>query len=413
MDLSGEKQSRKRNCKQEEDQPENRIHSLPHEIAIDILSRLPATSLIQFRFVSKASHILSNDPLLGNLHLSRTAKNNPCLIFHCDYPIRNQLYFVELSDQKEIVRKIQTPFSASMPEFNVVGSCNGLLCLSDSLFDGLLYVYNPFTRKHRELPKSIQFEEQEVMFGFGFHPVTKEYKVVKIIYYANAYNAHNRPWRYRRFRIRDFPHSEVQILGLSSNTWRSIGKVPYQLDRRSSEALVNGRIHWVTQRGNYHGVRGRIIVSFDLADEQFREVPRADSAFLTRCSFYLAVLGGCLSAVVPLDYGRLEIWSMKEYNVKESWIKEYNIEGHLPTIVRQDLKRPFRIWKNVCNSRIVRVLCLLKNGKILLEYRCGNLVSYDPESETFEHLMFQGMPNLFQTVVHVGSLNWIDIPSES
>ncbi|CAK9180401.1 unnamed protein product [Ilex paraguariensis] len=411
MDLAGEKQSKKSKCKQEEDQPENRIDSLPHEIFINIVSRLPITSLIQFRFVSRASQILSNDPLLGDLHLSRTTKNNPCLIFHCDYPIQNQLYFVELPDhddhQKEIVREIHTPFSASMPEFYVVGSCNGLLCLSNLLFDGSLSVYNPFTRKHKELPKSIKCEEQKVMFGFGFHPVAKEYKVVKIIYFGNVYNVYNRPWRYR-FRNLEFPNSEAQILSLSSNTWRSIGEVPYQL-KRSSEALVNGRLHWVT----YQGVLGPIIVSFDLADEQFREVPGAGSGFLARCNFYLVVLGGCLSAVVPFSFGRLEIWVLKEYDVKESWIKEYSFESYMPRVVNQDLERNYGIWKNVVNTRIVRVLCLLKNGKILLEYRGGNLVSYDPKSKIFENMMFQGMPNLCQIVVHVGSLNWIDISTDS
>ncbi|CAK9180400.1 unnamed protein product [Ilex paraguariensis] len=418
MDLAGENQSKRRKCKLEEDQPKNWIHSLPHEIAIDILSRLPVTSLIKFRFVSRASQILTNDPPLVKLHLSRTAKDNPCFIFHSDYPIRNKIYFVELSDhddQKEIVREIQTPFSASMPESIVVGSCNGLLCLSDDLlFNGSLYVYNPFTRKHKELPKSIKFEQQEVVFGFGFHPVTKEYKVVKIIYYGTAYNADNRPWRYSRVRNRDFLNSEVQILSLSSNTWRSIGEVPFQLERRSSEALVNGRLHWLTQWGKYHGVLGRVIVSFDLADEQFREVPRAGSGFLTTCYFYLGVLGGCLSALVPLSFRRLEIWVLKEYDMKESWIKEYNFDSYMPRVVHQDLHRQHGIWKDVINRKIVRILCVMKNGKILLEYTAGNLISYDPESKTFENLTFQGMPgNFFQTVVHFGSLNWIDIPPES
>lgn len=54
--------------------------------------------------------------------------------------------------------------------------------------------------------------------------------------------------------------------------------------------------------------------------------------------------------------------------------------------------------------------CLLKNGDILPEFKDGNLASYDPESGKTTNLLFEGMPKLFQTIVHVGSLNWIDVP---
>ncbi|CAK9133360.1 unnamed protein product [Ilex paraguariensis] len=297
MDLADEKQIKKRKCKTKEDQPTKGLETLRQEISIDILSRLPITYLLQSKVVCRAWNMLSHDLHLVNLHLARAIRNNSCLIFHSDYPIRNQLYFVELSDldDTENVRKIQAPFSASMPEFDVVGSCNGLLCLFDSLFCDAIHIYNPFTRDLKELPKSFHFKEQEVIFGFGFHPATNEYKVIKIVYYNNAYDEYNRPWHYPKFRPRGFRFSDVQILSLCSNTWRSIGKVPYKLDRRwLSEASVNGRLHW--------------------------------------------------------------------------------------------------------------------NGRILLEHRGGNLVSYDPESGTFEDLMFQGMPNVVQTVVHVGSLN---IPTDT
>lgn len=413
MESDGENQSKKKKCKlEDEDQPRNGMDSLPRDIVLDILSRLPITSVIQFRFVSRAWRLMSLDHLLFHLHLTRASKNNPCLIFHCDYPIRNQLSFVELSDhgdKNELVRKIQTPFSSSMPEFNVVGSCNGLLCLSDSFYNDPLYVFNPFTRNNIQLPNSRQFQEQEVVFGFGAHPMTNEYKVVKIVYYRNP--PHNGPWRLRRFRLRDFPQSEVQVFSLGSNAWTSIGKAPYQLERRSLEAsFVNGRIHWVSRPGRYHGVRGRIIVSFDLGDEQFREVDKPDCGGLNKCNYHLAVLKGCLSAAVFCGYGKLEIWVMKEYGMKESWIKEFTVGAYSPKLLSQDLQQSYGIWRKALTGRMVRILCLLNNGEILLEYRGGTLASYNPHTGKFKSVTFEGMPSLFQTVVHVGSLNWIDIP---
>ncbi|KAF5948603.1 hypothetical protein HYC85_014560 [Camellia sinensis] len=419
MSLASEKLSKKRKCKMEDDQPRSGMESIQHDIALDIFSRLPITSLLQFSFVSRFWQMLSYDPHLAALHFSRTAKTNPYLIFHCDYPIRNQLCFAELSDQtdNEIVRRIQTPFHDTMPEFKVIASCNGLLCLSDSLYGDPLYMYNPFTREYKELPKSRQYDDQEVVFGFGFHPVTNEYKVVKTVLFWNQYNMlpHPRPRprpRHRRLRIGDHTGSEVQVYSLGSTNWRSIGKVPYLLEQRASEALVDGRLHWLTHPRLYLGARihrSRSIVSFDLADEQFREVPRPECGSLNRTNYHLAVLGGCLSAVVWCQ--RFEIWVMEEYSVKESWTKKFNIEDWSRQFLKPGFRqRPYGIWKNVLNQRFARVLCLLENGNILMEYKGGVLVSHDPNSGTYKKLVFQGMPDLFQTFVHFGSLNWIDTP---
>ncbi|GFY97703.1 F-box and associated interaction domains-containing protein [Actinidia rufa] len=411
MALANEKPVKKRNCKLKDDEPRSGMESLPRDIALDVLSRLPITSLMQSRFVNRAWNMLSYDPNLASMHLSRASKNNRCLIFHCDYPIRNQLSFVELSDlENGIVRKIQTPFFHVMPEFTVVGSCNGFLCFSDSLYKDSVCIYNPFTREYKELPKSRQFEDQEVVLGFGFHPVTNEYKVVKIIYYWNHYNEGP---RYRRPSTRNYTGSEVYVCSLGNTNWRNVGKVPYWLERRASEALVNGRLHWLAQSPLGRGIRMhriRSIVSFDLEDEQFREVPKPDCGALNRIHYHLVVLGGCLSAVVLYHRERFEIWVMGEYNVKESWIKKFVVQDHSPQFMKSQRLTPYRIWKNVLSQNSVRVICLLENGNVLIEYKGGVIVSHDPENGTLRKLMFEGMPDLFQSVVHVGSLNCINNP---
>ncbi|XP_052179115.1 F-box protein At3g07870 [Diospyros lotus] len=407
MDLAAEKPTKKRKS----DPEPTAMEILPQEIAMDILSRLPITSLLQFRFVNRGWNRLSRDPDLVELQFSQTARENPFLIFHCDNPLRNQLYFLALSGGQEsaIAKKIQTPFWEAMPEFDVIASCNGLLCLSDSLYGDPLFVYNPFTRQHRELPKSRQFDDQEVVFGFGFHPVSNEYKVVKIIHYWNQYDAFPRR---RRFRIPGLRRSEVQVFSLNgSRNWKSLGKVPYPLERRSSEALVNGRLHWLTQPLRRPGLRRSCgIVSFDIADEQFREVARPDCGGLNRTNYHLVVLGGCLAAVVCFHHYRFEIWVMKEYDVKESWVKEFNIKDGSPRFMKSQTRHPYGIWKHASGQRIARVVCMLENGNILIEYRGGVLVSHDPISGTSEKLAVQGLPDFFRSVVHVGCLKWIDSP---
>ncbi|XP_074365353.1 F-box protein At3g07870-like [Apium graveolens] len=329
--------------------------SLPHEIALGIFSRLSITSLMQSRFVCRSWQNLSLDRNLVSLHLSRVAERDPLLIFHSDFPIRNQLCFAELSDTDDgvnaIVKKINIPFSASMPEFIVVGSCNGLLCLRDSLF------------------KSPQNSK-----------------------------------------------SEVSVLGLGGNTWRNLGLVPYYIERRSQGALfTRGRLHWQT-RCMYND-RGLIKISFDLSDEKFYRIKGPDfSSVADDRTYHLANLKGCLSAVVyKFGYEELEIWVLKEYNVKESWVRDFKIGANIPESpsTKLHLQQPLRIWRNTYNRVLVRVLCILRNGEILIEYKVGKLALYDVASGRYKDLNFKGMPSIFQTVVHFGSLNQIDLPAKN
>lgn len=104
---------------------------------------------------------------------------------------------------------------------------------------------------------------------------------------------------------------------------------------------------------------------------------------------------------------------MKDYKKNESWIKEFNIGAYIPKVLKQNIDRTFRILKNPSNGRVVRVVCALTNGQILLEYKNRVLVSYEPKGGKFKDLMFQSLPNWFHTIVHQGSFNWIDNPLDT
>ncbi|KAL2524833.1 F-box protein [Abeliophyllum distichum] len=407
-----QRELKKKKCDKEEgDEPTNLISCLPDEIALEIFSRLPIKSVLQSRVSCRHWRMLTHDPHLVNMHLSQALTSQRlCLIIQSDYPIRNQLSFVEFSDVDhiQIVRKLDTPFARSMPEFSIIGSCNGLLCLVDSLLANSIYIYNPFTRDYKVLPKSIDFQYQTVIFGFGFHPVTKEYKVIKIIYYP-LYDLDN-PNHSQKLTYTDSHISHVEIYNLCTNEWRSIGEAPYVLEKSSSPGvLVSGRLHWMSLCGKLNGHHDRIIVSFDLSDDSFRKITKPESGdSRSWLSSYVVELGGCLCAFVhlPTSYGAMDIWVMKEYGVQESWVKEYTIRSHYSSsYIGPQLRKFYSIWRNYLSGKLVKILCLLKNGEILLKYQSGSLVSYNPDNGMFKNLTLQGIPKLFTTTVHVGSLN--------
>ncbi|KAL1818014.1 hypothetical protein ACET3Z_020588 [Daucus carota] len=417
MELNLEKPIKKRRCKPEDETRGNGLDRLPNDIALDILLRLPVISLLQSSFVCRSWHNLRLNHNLATLHLSQAVNRDPLLIFHSDYPLRNELCFTEFpasDDDEKTVKKISTPFSASMPEFIIEGSCNGLLCLSDTLYREAVYIYNPLTRDYSELPKTRQYEDQTVVCGFGYHPGTQEYKVVKIVHHRITNFGYQYVERTKRLaKLR----SEVLVFTLGGNAWKNVGRAPFShVDWRSRQALcTNGRLHWLSfgeYNGEYNNIRGLIIVSFDLADDNFHEVPRPDFSVIDGRNYHLAVLRGCLSAAV-FEHGLrrdLEIWVMKEYNVKESWTKEFKFKGYVPDSPWDNSSLPVRIRGSEPRRLTLKVLCVLENGGILIEYRSGRLAVYDPEAGRFEIMKFKGMPSLFRTVVHTGSLNSIALP---
>lgn len=120
---------------------------------------------------------------LDSLSCTRLEQVRETLILHCDSPILNNLYFVETNHighhdhYANKARRIDAPIRYITPELHIVGSCNGLLCVSSALYFNPLLVFNPWTTNYIRLPNTTQYLKQEVVFGFGFHPTTMESRI--------------------------------------------------------------------------------------------------------------------------------------------------------------------------------------------------------------------------------------------
>ncbi|CAI0469630.1 unnamed protein product [Linum tenue] len=380
---------------------ESPIQKLPKAIFHDILSSQPIQTLLESKLVSRSWLASINDPAFHNLHFS-TADESEVTLFllaFSDWP-KPKLQLAELGATEEDTAKtvkITTQLDGSMlPDFDLVGSCNGILCLYSTVSDDPLYIYNPFSSSAhgKELPKLTVHDTNticRVVFGFGFHSRTKQYKVVKVVYYKQSeydFSGGN-------------PEAFVLTLGTDDDEWRRLGRIAYVLAGPASEATVECRLHWKSWNLGDEGV-----VSFDLETEEFQVVPGPKD-----CSSFdhLVNLRGNLSDVELSSDGSVGVWVMRRYCVKESWSKEFAIPSHVPrSYSMEGGAPPTRRKKNGIKGRSFKVLWEFKDGKVLFLYRSKCVVVYDQVSGGFEDVCIRGLPQEFQAFVHMGTLISMD-----
>ncbi|KAM7276535.1 hypothetical protein ACFE04_018401 [Oxalis oulophora] len=306
------------------------IEFLPEEIIDVILSSLPVPSLLQCRLVRKSWRKLTDRLLMDN---------HSGLFLNSE----NQLYAVP---EKFFDRVVVPP---TLPDFKVVGSCNGFHCLLNSRDTSSIFVYKPFTEEYVELPKPRNYTDVGFdVLGFGINSITKKYKVV-IVYPA-------------KYPLR----SDVEIISSGSKAWRNLGTIGhYFCDSR--QVLVNNRLHALAWPEKFKSEFP--IVSFDLGKEKFGLVSPPPG---WRHHHRIMALGNYLAVTIgDILLQGFDIWVMKKYNVEESWIQQYRIGSYVPKGLAADRM----------DNCFVRLLGFLTNGDILLQFlhQVIDLVSYNPK----------------------------------
>ncbi|XP_059663690.1 F-box protein CPR1-like [Cornus florida] len=333
---------------------------LPRDVLIDILARLPIKCLVQCTTVCKSWGSLIKNPSFISAHLNRSAvmnnDNKLLLVRTISRDQNEEHYSLHLDNQMfDEYAKFRFPLkSCANYYFRIIGSCNGVICLSDDLFTitNELYLWNPSIQKLMALPTvRVTFKSHGLFMqniGFGFDPSTNDYKVIRIVYLNYV----------------EIP-PEVDIFTLSTGTWRNISHLglSYIIDGRAPQAFLNEAAHWIAsdRRGDLHR---RLIVSFHMGDEIFREIMLPDwiNAVLSYPPrLRVAKFQESLSLIVELNerldanncYG---VWVMKEYGVMSSWTQLYTIHKGL-------------VFHSLVGFR--------KKGEVLLALRNGYLVSLD------------------------------------
>ncbi|XP_047323899.1 F-box/kelch-repeat protein At3g23880-like [Impatiens glandulifera] len=293
--------------------------SLSSDLISEIIIRLPVKFLLQLRCVSKSWCTLISDPIFVKKHLKASTQKldyadhriimntmtNPFVlktysmssVFHDEFPNPDFLDY-PLNHLHRLVK--------------IVGSVNGLLCLTIGNDD--VVIWNPTTRKSKRLPKSDSkmYPGQYVVYGFGYDEDTDDYKVVVITSELISF---------------EFPlKSDIKVYGLKSDSWRKIEGCPKDLPMINARGIfVSGSLHWIAARnGEMDDWRSTTILSFDVSKETYSEIlqpPYGDET----SNPVLGVLSGCLFLLRNVEEIKGEVWVMKEYGNVESWSKLFSI----------------------------------------------------------------------------------------
>uniref|UniRef100_A0A803N7S8 F-box domain-containing protein n=2 Tax=Chenopodium quinoa TaxID=63459 RepID=A0A803N7S8_CHEQI len=369
--------------------------SLPTDIISEILCRLPVKTLLRFLCVSKSWYSLIKTPKFIKLHLNQTLKSNTnrhLLLTHSTLSsgeLRRQFHFSEIKGHPFIgrfnPRKDTCPLGVppdSCPlqpaglQFH--GSCNGVVCISDpEKIDVVLY--NPNTKTHRFLPKTENpYPDKFSIFGFGYDSGSDDYKVLRMMQCVGP---------------NDEILNDARVYSLRKNSWRKIDHMPYHVIYDDGGVLLDGVLHYVASKVAFSR-KTKSIAKFDIRTETYSVMDGPDyDRSLQSWTMYLGNVNGCLSLSVNYDFhGRADLWVMKEYGKKESWMKAVCIGNHQGSLI--DLRA---------------IGCSDDGEKILVEMDNYELCWFDMRRQKSIRAGIEGLPKYnYRAAIYVESLVMLD-----
>ncbi|XP_076900784.1 F-box/kelch-repeat protein At3g06240-like [Bidens hawaiensis] len=246
------------------------------DVVEEILIRLDAKDLTRYKSVCKSWRSLIATPCFVKSHLNLTYNKDR--------------YNNRLGHRRVSLYTTPCFFNHHL----LVGSSGGLVCTSSFMSE--LIVGNPLTREVRQLayPPCIG---APLYWGFGYDSLRDDYKVI-----VGARRGKNQTC--------------FQVLSLKSNVWSDIGEKKYTLFSNAAGILCNGALHWSII--NLDESMKASIISFDLSNEEFKEIPLPDDAsYRFNYDGHLGIIKECLCIVGNSSDDSTYV--INNYNVKESW----------------------------------------------------------------------------------------------
>ncbi|KMT04124.1 hypothetical protein BVRB_8g185740 [Beta vulgaris subsp. vulgaris] len=321
--------------------------NFPKDVLSDICLRLPTKTLVICACTCKTLLSFITSPEFMASH-NKKSKDKPftLLRYYIEGEKSSKEYFAlhpdnGFSESNLMFRELPAKFRRCNRCFNFVGSCNGVICLSDDIssYTNVIYLWNPSIRKAVEVPyPNFTFGPcgpYDMCVGFGFDELTNDYKVVRLVYLENGWQPNQLP-------------PLVEVYSVNSGSWRTITAsrpmyyvrhmFMFSRDQESySQCYLNGYVHWpgfiIQPKKGAHSLEEvwRVIVTFNVRDEFFGEMklpPCLEGSSNGSIKLKVTVCCDMLSLILISD-GKCDfsIWVMKEYGNMDSWTQSFRFNN--------------------------------------------------------------------------------------
>lgn len=294
------------------------------EVLIEILSRLPANSLVRFRCVSKSwkTLITSPDFIKTHFHHSKQFPSNLILNFE-DNGLPKLA--IRLPDHIDVSHLNPPPPLVDNPanKFELIDSINGIVCLSTPPFPRKIskvvssrtFLWNPAIKECFTVPEP-QALGSNFLNGFGFNTLSShldDFKVVNI----NLCYENEGPFHWSR-------SSQVHLYSIRTDSWTYLGDCfPSWIGGRTRNQVVFEEFICWFPHALYGHKEHEALVCFDVVKGEFLQLAKPNPLLENN---YVALLDGCVSLLASCPLQGYEVWVMKEFGNVKSWTKLYTIE---------------------------------------------------------------------------------------
>ncbi|KAF5186161.1 F-box protein cpr1 [Thalictrum thalictroides] len=272
--------------------------------------------------------------------------------------------------------EINDPFKIDyFNSIRVLGSCNGIVCLSKG---NQICLMNPLTREYKimeEKEEGYCFYNIHRNYGLGYDDTTEDFKLVEIVYFDH-------------FSIF---YSRISVCSFKNYSWSTISNIHYwKVNKDELGIYLQGSLHWVGTTSEPNS--SKRIVCVDIKKNIVREM-FGPVALDCDAETKLGVLGGQLCVICTWrNYYYIDVWAMKDYGCRDSWYKLFSIDKPFQFSVGQHMGAFF----------------FCANGKILQKNDSKHIV-YDPKQKVTTVESFE-VPKL-NIVPYVASLVSLNIGS--
>ncbi|WOG91450.1 hypothetical protein DCAR_0310699 [Daucus carota subsp. sativus] len=296
---------------------------LTEDLITDILVRLPVKSLLRCKSVSKPWFSLISSPNFTKYQLKHTLSK----------PGADRTLILKIDDDFISLLSLNPPqlnapfaFPYTIGHFRIVGSCNGIVCVSAPrtfcYFPWYrrthdIYLWNPATRQSKLIPPNIRDDIPSRAVGFGFDSVHNDYKVMRVAssfaepFSAEVYSANADVWRKLDPMRSDYPEYGdfdvcvngflccqgfygMMALDLSTEVIASGIRLPHGSDKYSCITDFNDSIAIITYNKDE---LNPVIKLRTLDDEACLRGDGVEACWTLRLSIHVDLAGSSLSRV--------------------------------------------------------------------------------------------------------------------